>query len=1272
MVEDEFDPASADLSAVMKALFGGAAFQTGEGATLKDIANQSPDIVRWLGQLNPVQTAATFGSLLTIPALQANCLRLETLTHMALAFCNGRDKPSDSFVATAFRKLGEGFCGLMEDPAEDVFVSAVRTPRGNFRVLEGVWEGAGFYLQRFINVIEGMPEGQLYQELRDSVYALLALSDLVCERARLQRHQLGGELPLKQLDRTTAISVGAKRSRIRFSLNELEQAGIPLLPLTSFIFGPNERQKLEGERLGASTLERFPLIRDRNHIYLILPTAVSAAIRYHVINLMHQAGLLSAFRRSMAHEYAELFSTAHLLGGRPGAPISFQSTDHGAFSGVLRAVDRGRYLNIIFFTDHLTDFQETGLAGMNPDCHRMGTTLKAHIDHAHKAASSHDNFVDGISLVVGCGVGRGSGLLLERDDYPHWRVQFISAYDLDVLSWTPDFKPLSLWRLLDAGDRVEALGTTLQNINGLLNLVAWTRSLEGHLVPHGNLPDDFSEGERATFLMINQNSLRELRHEVVSLHDPRVVQDADGQWIPVRRDQQSDFADDRAAPLYGSEIINAEGRPMSVYLTPTRAWWAEVSLPKTAPGALAYERWRMVTVWLSRSAPILDRLTSMPVGPVKWRAEFRAMLGDQGIETGRLTYEEARAAIAVNIDRYSNVVTTIASERFEDAIYHQENIAERALVDAMISGILELSGQDKERRYDLLQAIVPNTYARHAHAFAPRSFRDFVHRKLQRNVIKINRDDDAAMRLGLGWSVRDQSLGGNITGKADTIAFLNSLVTSLEEALCQELRAFNRDALLNCILINYESAAFDRDKWQRTAAAVLALHPDTASTLETMADHDFKLNAVFQASRILAEMAICESPLVGGRQPGELDLSRLMAKAILLFHLGGWSDAIRWDVMEPTIRVTPLGDVHAKFDYIDEIITPHAREANEVRIRDSADNYSQNLEHIEGTRSIAESMDERFLDAWQEEFGAPLQDMRVFIDWLENRGIAKEKAILRMSRKDFVDIDVEGQVLSPEVVSNLLSKLALSPRLSWRQVPEGFEDRDRQPWRFRRRLSLLRRPLLRLGEGEEGHFLVAPGLVREAFAYTVSNYMRGDFPSYQLGPKMKAWAAQASDIRGAAFTKEVAAKLKALGWQAETEVKLTKILGRRLDKDYGDVDVLAWHQTSERILIIECKDVQYRKTFGEIAEQLADFRGELRPNGKPDYLLRHLNRLEMLSDNISSVCAYVGIPLVPKLGSFLVFKNPVPMKYALTKLAEKVVVCTFSEIDLVLSLDSAS
>ncbi len=71
------------------------------------------------------------------------------------------------------------------------------------------------------------------------------------------------------------------------------------------------------------------------------------------------------------------------------------------------------------------------------------------------------------------------------------------------------------------------------------------------------------------------------------------------------------------------------------------------------------------------------------------------------------------------------------------------------------------------------------------------------------------------------------------------------------------------------------------------------------------------------------------------------------------------------------------------------------------------------------------------------------------------------------------------------------------------------------------------------------------------------NYHTGDFPRWQLTPKINRWAGKARDKMGKEFSAEVAARLTERGWEVETEVRITKLLGKAFDQDYGDIDVLA-------------------------------------------------------------------------------------------------------------------
>jgi hypothetical protein len=1232
---------------------------------LRSIASERPDLFARLRGFDPVYLAAIFGGLLAIPELQSNCIRLEALAHLSLAIGHGLREADPGLISELFGALDEGICGRCEAPAKDVFVSSIGTSRGNFRVLEGIWESAGFFLQRVVNAVEAMPEGSGYDDLRESIFGLLRLSDSVCERAGLARYQLGNDIPEKSLPDDIAGRIGFVQRLVRFSRQELSSLGISIDHLAAFGFVPDNRETLLDESIGHSSLERFPVLFRNGEFCLALPTAVSAAIRRYVIERMDAAGMREAFLRGLGREYAATFAHVPLLGGGVGVPVTFERTPTGMFACVMSKVEQGKFLNFVFLLDTLDQFQTGGLTGHNPGLEGPHADLGRLIDKACEAARSDEAFRDGITLLVSCGVGRAGGLSLKRLQRAGWGIEFISAADLFTLSWVRRFKPLSLWRLLQAEGKAESLGVILQNINGLLNMVAWARSLDGHVIPHAELPDDFLAEHTSAFIMVDQNGLRKLRHEVATNWDPHVEQDMQGRWIWVRRDAPSALEEDHELPLYAGEIKLPGGGPPAVYITPKRRWWGELEIPSGTSADISFQRWKMMTTWLARSAPVLNEaFPEIADGPIRWRARFEGPLGNFDRVPQRMTYAEARARLSVSAEAGGNDLTTSAAPAFERAHFNDDNIAERALVESLVDGVAALAGRElgDNERLRLVGAIVPDSRARHAHMFQTDAFRDYVQASLPQNPLTVDDMDAATLRLGLGWTVRDRSEGSLVEGKEACLAYLSALVKSVEEALCAWLATFDRAETLRLLLGNHEAAVVDRERWARTAAAVLSLAHDKMRAMDMMARHDFELNAIFQSTRLLSEIAICECPPTGGCHPSQSDLSLLMAMMMMAAQYGGWSDAIRWDVMEPQLKIRPLGDVHAKLGFEEEILAPFARATTDMRTEEAVKGYSSNLMSTNDGRSLEDVFEPQFLAAWRDEAGATLDEFLSFVGYVEQIGMDEGDAVLELPRSRFQTVALDKGSLPSETASAIIEFLMLSSRPKWREVPEGYEDADRQPWRFRRRLSVLRKPLLQIDRAGDPTTMVAPGILRDALIYMVGNYHRGDFPLRQLRRAMRSWAGTLRDQAGRQFSREVAARLKEFGWEAESEVKATKLLRRGFDRDYGDVDVLAWNRTSGRILIIECKDVQYRKIYGEIAEQLADFRGEVWPGGRRDYLLRHLDRVDVISQHLPAVAKYIRMVADRGIESHLVFKNPVPMEFALKHMAERVSVGIFDRL----------
>jgi hypothetical protein len=1173
--EPSIEMSDFDFESMMAAMALGSSTES-----IGAVMERCPALINKLERCCPVTTAAVFGGLLFNPAFQKNCLRLEYLIHISVISGNGlRTAPYQDLIL-AYSLIGEE-CGYLEDPPEDLFVHRIYTRRGNYQVIDGIWEGASFYLQRFMHLVDSMPDRGLYGALANSIHALLKISDFICARSNLELHGLGDEFGQDTLSGKIAKKASVLRSSVAISPADLKAMGVEFEDIEPFIFAPPDRNAIKDQTLGNTALERKPLAMLGDIIYLVLPTAISLAIRWLCISALGTGDSSLSLARNLGREYSRFISFTKILGGEV-IDASLNDPEDGAYFCARQKIDTGRYLNIVFIMDTLQNFSESGFMGVYSVSETLSNKLLDCISDMQAGGSADPEFRGGITLLVCCGLGRGAAFQSPVPPYTGWKFEVISIHDFYSLSNIEQFKPLDLWRMLETQEKLSEGNVLLQNMNGLLNLYAWCDSLDGHMIPHSDMPED---ARSSTLLVgITQNGLRETRQKVAMSMDEQVQQYPDGSWLLIRKEGSSYFKEDDKIPLYGSIT---PGGPKGAVITGYRCWWTELASPVEGPSTACYDRWKMLGVWIVRAAPILDHAFSSDLGSrsVVWRCIFEKPQGSTEI-TALGSELDAIRSIAVTVDSDNRTIEMRIGPDFDKALFNPTNVAERALVKAFVQGVLELAQQDLSQAEELVSRIVRNDQARYAHAFEAAKFRDHFPSLLDKNVITINTLDEGLSKLNMGWKTRSANQGGLIEGKAECQAYLNSLVTKLEQELCAELRLFNRKSVITELLLNNDVASVSRDRWHRTASAVLSLREDQGAALKVMRDYEFKLNSVLQSTRNLIEIAICESPLDKGMAIGELDITRLLGKASCLHHFGGWSDLIRWGLMTPRVMIRPLGDVHVEHDFIDTVLDDFGTATSTHRYMSSVRSYAENLTGRKTFKSDVNEIDQKFLHAWSEDLDASFEEYCLFIDAIESYAFTYGESVFSMPRSELIALAV-----SHEVGEKLVQALTLVPREFWRQLPDGYDQKDIDPWRFKRQLSVIRRPLLQLNAADDPSYIIAPGMIRDGFVSVVSNYYSGSYADRHLGPAMRKYAGYARERDGMAFNAKVAEKLTELGWQTAPEIRLTKILSQALDRDYGDVDVLAWDANLGRVLIIECKDLQFKKTYGEIAEQLNDFRG---------------------------------------------------------------------------------
>jgi hypothetical protein len=1173
-------------------------------------ASAYPNIVAALRPLRAPEVLSAVAGLLTIPDLQANCFRLELLAHLAAVFCRGRVSPTPNEIKFLFDALDEGMCGRVEDPAESVFVGLVNTSLGNFRIFEGLREGTSFYLQLILDILETAPGEEHFDLMRRSVNGLLKLSEAVAERAGVSEYELGKENPVPNLSDAITASFPSASARTAFAVGEISALGIHDDDLSPFVFDPESGPALLDQDVGNSDLERYPLAYCDDRFYLAVPTAVASAVTRFVVDSVRLLQIEPKFEMALAARVVARIRDTPVLGKLTGLPLGRARIDGCLVGHQLMKIDAGRFLQVIVVFETLTGFETRGLNGVHSFSEALNAGISAMITDAHRKVSQDVDRPDGLTLIVPAGVGRGFEYALSEDLPQEWRVYAMPIHDLLTASWIKAFEPLKLWRIDNELTALDELGVFLINPSGLLNIIGCTQELNGRIIAEDTFPNFSSPSEGPKFVVLATNAHRLVRREAQERYSARRALDVEGRWRHVEKLGASPFEGDSSEIIYTSGGSFQKGELLGACLTKTRAWWLGLQCPEGSPKRMQFEYWRSLCLWLSLAAPLMDEgYPQLRSGPIHFVFAFDE-ISESGVGTPRPRDEnETREMIDVITSEGSANITIRVRSGFEDALIQAENVGDRALVEAMIRGIAGSCGSPSESTgQDILDRVCPRGGARRIHRWSTSSFRDFMRPRLSAPPILLDPIDQATSLLGLAHKLGSFQIPGAVSGKQDCTSLINGVVETLVREIIAELNSYDRRSFMEAVIQNYETTACEREHWRQTSRALVATQRDAAAAKGTIMEMNARFNACTVASRLLMEAGLCECPLRSGRTPGALDLGCLMAKVMIIHQFGGWSDAIRWDAMAPELRITALGEIQGNVQFLNTVYQPFARSGGQSSVEQAVERYDSFFDQDEPRVRAASELDTEFFAAWEMEIGTSIQAFLAFLISLEQIALEANREVIEMPRSRLVTVFSEKGSVSELKAATTLDFVTSMPRPSWFQVPVGYALPDWYPWRFRRRLAILRRPFLQLDDTVDPTILCAPGLIRDAFRSMVTWYRKGEIQAART-QGMQRWLGRVNNLQRSKFNEAVAERLRQLGWEARAEVKVTEILGRSFDRDYGDVDVLAWRTDTSRILAIECKDLQVQTTMSEVAKQLSDFRGETRANGKRDHLKRHLDRL---------------------------------------------------------------
>ncbi|BCG64203.1 MAG: hypothetical protein methR_P1971 [Methyloprofundus sp.] len=1200
-----------------------------------------------LKKYSKIDTTSIFSSLLLNPNYQSSQYRLEKAISICLSFCDGNEKPDLNLIKFIFEKINEFGFEHMEDPAEDVFISTIWFEGKQYKLSTGLWEGGIYQAQIFLDFIEEAPDNDRNIFLKNRLQAILKASDLIITKAGLSVNEVGAKYPIEDINYEELSNLDELTDKVKIqTFNDST-----LLPCIN----ANNTSKLYKQEFGASDLEENPFFISGDKYSLILPSSILVCIKRQVVNFIRD-NYSDELLNALFFDYqAKRIHNTNLFKKFKHIPIEFfkiKGIDNwGYFESVIE-FDKGYFFHFVFLAESLNLLDSAWFNGFSKPSDNLSTHIEKAISKAKTFVIEKQGGRKGCTIIVPCGYGKGLALGLNVKSDNKWMLEIINSHDLETISNDTDCSPHKIWRIIESLEQLISMDVRLLNPNGFLNLYAYAKENNYCLIPHSSFQEPNGNPSNIIF-SIPSNCQADLRQKILKNTETLMVHHHKlGAVKVIRGFTGSLFSNNERYDIYCPESVDLPVLQV-VYTHSNCEIWIEQKISQDYDFSLQFQCFDAATSWIHK---IISVITSdgllIPESLSVWNLSFN-FPEDKNKMRDCPKSEEILSCFS---NEFINpILHSKFGTEFIDGLRQEDNFSEQALILSLISYICDFN---KIKDYSvILNKVIESIDARHMHLFVANIYREhFISDKQE--PIYIEQTDENNIKLNLGWSCWDRNRGNLIEGKLECKKYLKDLVSYVSKIITTKLRNFDRELLIYKLLINTEHSDHQKMRWQRTFKANLALQKDKENLYSVVNNQIGMLNAASLSSRLVIEMAICVCPLNSGKEAGTLDIQELICLASLMHHMGGLSETINYDAIEPKLVISTFGDVMYNHDFDDNTLRSYALKLNRSTLSTSIKEYGIHLSESKPVEAVNNLFENAFNKAFVDEFGFTIDNIRLFIDTLEDYGLKQDELVYKISHENLVDMFDEVRF---DITETIIQELVLYPREGWTIIPPPFKPTDWQPWRFRRRFSLIMRPIVRL---DESNYLISPQHIRNAFIYLLKSCHSATLDENHFSSKlMRKWIGNTRKTNGLTFNTTVANRLQELGWSVREEIKLTEILNQKLS-DYGDVDVLAWNNKLKIVAVIECKDLQFAKTQGEIARQTHDFKGQKNEKKKKDRLLKHVFRLNILNENITQLSKFTKMNSEFTVKGYVVFSNTVPMIFNDSRLfQEEIKFLTFDQLE---------
>lgn len=1172
-----------------------------------------------------LSTVTTLSAMLLDPQYQSHTERIEGLLFIALANCryNGKQKPTRHTFNAWFNNTLSRNLAQFEDHIEDVFVSNLCTPRGNFLILHGQWEGTDFALDTLFSIFKSAPTQ--FQQVLDSCYDLLEVTQLIYKKMNLTRWETSTAYSHQSpILISKHFSENSYAKRVIVSKEELNNSKIEISKIKHFCHTNESRCELKCQTINESLFYSKPLfLLPNGDIVLLLPGSIGFTINNHILseckklnqldnvekNIFQQAVLKIQNAISSSNKRFSISNITRLY------PIP---EPHTKIHNHIMEISQNNFLHLCFLNNNLTEILKNNSYGCLTFPASSNDVYES-IAKIQSNAISTNKINNWITLIVLSPLGYNECISISQDlPFP---VHGIIYEELEIILRSETYPIEEILILLKQVEQFKnEMGCQINYIS-LINLYAYWRKNNYLLLPtdvsYVQVPSQVNilSGEAYDF-KVKQKRLFDIH--MVAFH-PKIYEEV------MRITLDSFYEYEKYLPIYISTVI-CDDEFRSCFEVNNITFWFIFNFHNSCEESRdgIYELVKGLTSLCFSICQKICISSKNDSTTVKIRMHFNfeaitEILVYSNIYKG-VRYNSATQIIHIN----NEIIPTFCGD---------ENSGEILILEAIFTSIRD-QGMQIPNNIDIKSHI--STTGKIIH-FPTRGTHplymlllELHDKEFSLSEPVINEQSSKAFQ----WRIPPQKTIE--LSQDESISVLNKCVTHVCLKLKKELSQINRNEIIKLLLNKYATLSREKYKWHFTSKAIMGLHGFDRAC-EAAKAHEDESSAASLYIRSLIEASIYTCHYTEGLVPDDFQIDELLGLIAVIIEAGGLSTAIFHKIVSGGIILYPNGRYGYSNKDLGELISAYKTDL----FQQYFNSYITNMKgsSIQSKFTLPEpapNNQSAFEDVFQVEFKLSYDTALKIIDTLYQLASSKKSVFLEVTSNEIYNHKSNNITL--DNIKIFMENFSLQEKLNWCM---GEDFKKTAPWRFGRRQSLSYKPIIKLNN-ETNSYIISINLLLETIGLIKEHFLMGNVNHDFLISKLaKKFIGSIANQQGSLFNKIVGICFEKAGLSAHTEIKMT-ILGAPKKPNIGDVDVIAYDATRQIIFICECKNLKQAKTIYEIASICKKFRGE-----SSDMLAKHLCRVDWIKENKENIRQFFNISpdIDIRIVTPLICSNIVPFMY---------------------------